>query len=79
MTVQIFFNLQNHPTFHPEEMWINLGRGRECSVGLSTLFVYYWTTVYNTLEAISYESVSDSSPELTSIQATTKDKAKMAS
>ena len=36
----IFFNLQNHPTFHSEERLVNLVRGRECFVGLSILLVY---------------------------------------
>ena len=27
-TVQIFYNLQNHPTFHSEERLVNLARGR---------------------------------------------------
>ena len=35
--MQIFFNLQNHPTFHSEERLVNLVRRRECSVGLSIL------------------------------------------
>ena len=34
------FSLQNHPTFHSEEMLVNLARGRECFVGLSILLVY---------------------------------------
>ena len=29
MTVQVFFNLQNHPTFHSEERVVNFVRGRE--------------------------------------------------
>ena len=39
MTVQIFFDLQNHTTFHSEEMLVNLVRGRECFVGLYILFL----------------------------------------
>ena len=35
-----FFNLQNHPTFHPEERLVRLVRGRECFNGLSILFLY---------------------------------------
>ena len=31
-----FSNLQNHPTFHSEEKLVNLVRGRECFVGLSS-------------------------------------------
>ena len=30
MSVQIFFILQNHPTFHSVERLVNLVRGREC-------------------------------------------------
>ena len=33
-TVQIWFNLQNPPTFHSEERLANLERVRECFVGL---------------------------------------------
>ena len=33
----IFFDLQNHPTFHSEERLANLVRRRECFVGLSIL------------------------------------------
>ena len=40
LTVQIFFNLRNHPTFNSEKRLVNLKRGRECSVGLSMLLVY---------------------------------------
>ena len=40
LTVQIFFNLQNHSTFHSEERLVKLARGRECFVGLSILLVY---------------------------------------
>ena len=40
LTVNTFFNLQNHPTFHSEERLVNLERGRECCVGLSILLVY---------------------------------------
>ena len=40
MTVHIFLNLQNHPTFHSEERLINVVRERECFVGLSRLLVY---------------------------------------
>ena len=36
----MFFNLQNHPTFHSEERLVNLVRGRECFVGLSILLVF---------------------------------------
>ena len=35
LTVQIFINLQNHPTFHSEERLVILVSGRECFVGLS--------------------------------------------
>ena len=37
-----FFNLQNHPTLHPEERLVNLERGRGCFVCLSILLVYAW-------------------------------------
>ena len=37
LTVQIFFNPQNHPTFDSEERLVNLVRGRECFGGLSIL------------------------------------------
>ena len=42
MTVQIFFNLQNHPIFHWQERLVILVRGRECFIGLylSIVFVY---------------------------------------
>ena len=36
-SVQFFFNLQNHPTFHSEQRLVNLERGRECFDGLSIL------------------------------------------
>ena len=39
-SMQIFFNLQYHPTFHSEERMVNLVKGRECFVGLSILLVY---------------------------------------
>ena len=32
LSVNIFFSLQNHPTFHSEEQLVNLARGRECFV-----------------------------------------------
>ena len=37
LTVQIFCNLKNHPTFHSVDRLANLVRGRECCVGLSIL------------------------------------------
>ena len=37
MTVKFLFNLQNPPTFNSEERLVNLVRGRECFVVLSTL------------------------------------------
>ena len=40
MTVQIFYNLLNQPTFRSEETLVNLVRRRECFVGLSILLVY---------------------------------------
>ena len=40
LTVQIFYNLLNHPTFHSEERLINLVRERKCFVGLPLLLVY---------------------------------------
>ena len=42
LTVQLFFNLQNHPTFHSEERLVHLERGREGCIGLSILLVYAW-------------------------------------
>ena len=33
----MFYNLQNHPTFHSEQRVVNLERRRECFVGLSVL------------------------------------------
>ena len=39
MTVQIFFNLQKHPTFHSEERLVNFVRGRESFVSLSILHI----------------------------------------
>ena len=47
LTAQIFFNLQNRPSFHSEERLVNLERGRECIVGLSILLVYVHS-VYST-------------------------------
>ena len=44
LTVRIFYNLQNPPTFHSEERLVNLARGRECFVGLS---IYTVLLVYN--------------------------------
>ena len=43
LTVQIFFNLQNHPTFHSKERLVDIVRGRECFVGLSVFFVYAYS------------------------------------
>ena len=43
LTVQIFFNLQNYPLFHSEELMVNLVRGRECFVGLSILLSRVYT------------------------------------
>ena len=40
LTVQIFFNLQNPPTFRSVERLVNFERGGECFVGLSILIVY---------------------------------------
>ena len=40
LTVHIFYNLQNHSTFHSVERLVNLVRRRECFVGLSILLVY---------------------------------------
>ena len=44
LTIQIFFNLQNHPIFHSKEKLVNIVRGRECFVGLSILLVYDCTS-----------------------------------
>ena len=40
LTVQLFYDLQNHPTFHSKERLVNLVRLRECFVGLPILLVY---------------------------------------
>ena len=40
LTVQIFFNLQNHPIFYSEERLVNLIIRKECFVGLSILLFY---------------------------------------
>ena len=40
LIIQIFYNLQNQPTFHSEERLVNLARGREFFVGLSISLVY---------------------------------------
>ena len=40
LPVQIFFNLQNHHSFHSEERLDNLVTWRECFVGLSILLVF---------------------------------------
>ena len=50
LTVQIFFNLQNHPTFQSKEWLVILVRGRECFVVLSILLVYD-RTVYTGKQA----------------------------
>ena len=47
LTVQILWNLQNHPIFHSQERWVNLVRRRECLVALSFLFFVF--TVQGTL------------------------------
>ena len=49
LNVQTFFNLQNQPTFHSEERLVNLVRGRECFVGLSTFLVYAYKKEFNSL------------------------------
>ena len=36
--LQIFYNLENHPTLHSEDKLANWARGREWFVGLSVLF-----------------------------------------
>ena len=41
LSVQIFLNLQNHPTFQSEERLANLARGRDCFVGLSILLSFH--------------------------------------
>ena len=51
LTVQICYDLQNHPTFNSEEMLANSLRGRECFVGLSLLLSYGVSSVqYSTHE-----------------------------
>ena len=40
LTVQIFYNLQNHPTSTQRKGFVKVVRGRELFVGLSILFVY---------------------------------------
>ena len=40
LTVQIFFNLQNHPSFHSQERLVNLVRRREWFVGLSKVSTF---------------------------------------
>ena len=42
--VQIYYNLQNHPTFHSDERMVILVRSREHFVGLSS---YYFMSFYN--------------------------------
>ena len=37
LTVKNILNLQNHPIFHSEERLVNVVRGIECFVGLSTV------------------------------------------
>ena len=46
LAVKFFFNLQNHPIFHSEERFL-LARGRECFVGLSTVYIYYYSIPSN--------------------------------
>ena len=38
--IQIFFNLQNHPSVHLEERMADLAKERECFVDLSIFLVY---------------------------------------
>ena len=47
LTVHIFYNLQNHPTFLSDERLVNWARGRECFVGLSVLIVYGLHLIYS--------------------------------
>ena len=44
---QIFYSLQNHPTFHPDESLVNLVKERECFAGLSMLFIFALYTLIN--------------------------------
>ena len=44
-------NLKNYPTFHWEERLVNLGRGRECLVGLSILLVVMGLYLSNAKQA----------------------------
>ena len=37
----VLYNLRNRPTFHAEERLVNLARGRECFVDLSTYVILY--------------------------------------
>ena len=46
LIVQIFYNLQNHPPFHSEGRLVNLARGWECFVGLSTSILLLVLLVY---------------------------------
>ena len=59
MTVQMFYNLQNHPIFHSEERLVNLARRRECLVGLSLLL---YCGVIDSLLQHHTHCIGDSNP-----------------
>ena len=59
LTVQNFYNLQNHPTFHSEEKLAKLVRRRECFVGLSIFFNFFSILlVYGSMDEIENELTS---------------------
>ena len=56
-TVQIHYNLQNHPFFNSEERLVNLVRSRERFVGLSiSLWLKYIPTALNRLMPVVQKS-----------------------
>ena len=60
LSVQTFFNLQSHPTFHSEERLANIARGRECIVGLSKILAYGTESQYFRSLSYDYEQVPGS-------------------
>ena len=67
MTVQILYNLQNHPNFHSEERLVILPRGRERSGGLqvSILLVYDKNRINNGFrELVAWRNVRPDAPSL---------------
>ena len=67
LSVNIFFSLQNHPTFHSEEQLVNLARGRECFVANCwSIYIisYYSFNALNSTLLASLRRVNESLPSL---------------